>query len=113
MKSLRLILVLAALSMSACLWRPPPIPPARATPEAGFTGGLTPLEREACERATEANGGSTMISVYVNGRIVNCAEAADSSVPPPADGSVDSATGADASGEAGDAQATHDGAARD
>lgn len=98
MKSLRLIVLFAALGLGACLWRPPPIPPARSVADSGFATGYTPVDREACDRATEANGGSATISVYVNGRIINCADVADAAPPsPPSDASSDTSIRVDAS----------------
>lgn len=103
MKSLRLIVLFAALGLGACLWRPPPIPPARAATDSGLATGFTPVEREACDRATEANGGSAAISVYVNGRIINCADLADASLPPaPSDASADGSVRTDASADGDD-----------
>jgi hypothetical protein len=78
----------AAALCEGCLWRPPPIPPARA----GADGAAPPgsfSDEAACEAATQANDGSTTIAVFNNGRVVNCAALADASAT--RDGATDDA----------------------
>ncbi len=118
------MLALCALtSLSACLWRPPPIPPL-ANPNEVDAGRGSPIDASAqmppdvgsattfedCRRAAASNDGSIPERVIVDGSVISCGQI-DASAS--GDGAAASDGSGDSTGDGGlsatDAQTGADG----